>query len=246
MKDVYSSFINSHSCKGVDKYPGIYGLVSSMSFGGCGLSDITDRIKEIKSLSASGLYLMGVNSVTFPFIMIGIQKSIIYGGMRYTDELIKLAETVLVNNNVTDYGWVDFYKELYQQLRDVAYGIISKEFYPEIIISISDRIKCEGKDGIYMCKVIATLGDLAKYKEVEFSGTERGISLYHAIDKDLDYVSRKFKFASKLDEYEKALNKDKTSLISYYLTGKFLKEPYNEYVDEKRVIPVLHLLNKKH
>jgi hypothetical protein len=236
----------SHDCSEINYFPGVYGLVYAMSFGGCGRTgtEINGKIRELGLLNKQGLIIAGINPVFYPFIITGIHKSIIFGGMKYTDKLIVLARMALSASGYYDEDeWLKFYNKVYLSLSGIADGSTNPEHYPVLLTLISDGINCNGKENVYKCKVLATLGDLEKYDEIRYTGTGKAPGLLYAIDKDLEYVSKKFGFDRKLEEYKGALERKISQMISYYITGKFMKESYDEYVKEKRVVPVL-LLNR--
>jgi hypothetical protein len=252
----YSEFGSSTDCSKVDRFPWIYRLVYSLSFGGCGVprGELEDELRDIESLSTSETELLGINVLTYPFILIGIHKSLIFGGMKYTERLVVLGRKALLTagyHGVEE--WLEFYNRLYLVLK----GITDAESYTDALTLVSDGVKCEGEMGNYKCKVLATLGDLERYDEIRDVGVRRKSYLYHAIDKDLKYISKKFDFDKKLEKYKKALERydvSKPSLVSsvaYYVTGSFLNKTFNDYVEEKRkevikrerVVPVPLLLN---
>lgn len=253
----YSEFGSSTDCSKLDRFPGAYRLIYTLSFGGCGVpeDEIENKLRNIESLTTSEIVLLGIDMLTYPFILIGIHKSMLYGGMKYTGRLIVLGRRVLFNAGYHDIEeWLEFYDGLYRVLN----GVINTEYYPIALMLFSDGIKCEGEMGNYKCKVLATLGDLEKYEEIRDTGVRKRSYLYHAIDKDLEYISKKFNFDERLEKYRKALKKydpDKPSLTSsvmYYITGSFINKTFNDYVKEKRketvkrkrVVPVPSLLNE--
>ena len=262
LTDAYSEFGRSTDCSKLDRFPGVYRLIYTLSFGGCGVpeEEIENELQKIESLSTSDVMLLGIDMLTYPFILIGIHKSIIYGKMKYTGRLIALGKRALFTAGYFNpEEWLEFYNGSYLILR----GITDTKSYTDNFalisdgILFSDGINCEEEKGSYKCKVLAVLGDLERYGEIRDAPVRRKSYLYYAIDKDLKYVSKKFDFDKKLEKYKKALEKydiNKPSLVSsvmYYVTGSFLKKTFNDYVKEKRkgivkrmrVVPVPFLLN---
>jgi hypothetical protein len=259
----YSEFGSSTDCSKLEQFPGIYRLIYTLSFGGCGVpeDEMENKLENIGSLSTSEITLLGINTLAYPFILIGIHKSILYGGMKYTGRLIVLGRRALLTVGYSNpEEWLEFYNGLYITLR----GKTDTESYTSMFALVSDGmlfsdgIKCEEEKGSYKCKVLATLGDLERYEEIRDAPVRRKSYLYYAIDKDLEYISKKFDFDEKLEKYKKALEKydiNKPSLVSsvmYYITGSFLKKTFTDYVKEKRegivkrrrVVPVPLLLNE--
>jgi len=263
LSKAYSEFGSSTDCSKIEQFPGVYRLIYTLSFGGCGVPEekIEDELQKIESLSTSEIMLLGINTLTYPFILIGIHKSILYGRMKYTWRLIVLGRRALLTAGYSNpEEWLEFYNGLYLTLRDKT----DTESYTSMFalisdgILFSDGIKCEEEKGSYKCKVLATLGDLERYEEIRDAPVRRKSYLYYAIDKDLEFISKKFDFDEKLERYKKALEKydiNKPGLASsvmYYVTGSFLKKTFTDYVKEKRkeivererVVPVPLLLNK--
>lgn len=257
LTEAYSEFGRSTDCSKLDRFPGVYRLIYTLSLGGCGVPEekIEDELQKIESLSTSEIMLLGIDMLTYPFILIGIHKSILYGGMKYTGRLIVLGRRALLTAGYSNpEEWLEFYNGLYLVLN----GVINTEYYPIALSLFSDGIRCEEEKGSYKCKVLATLGDLERYGEIRDAPVRRKSYLYYAIDKDLEYISKKFDFDEKLERYKKALEKydiNKPSFVSsvmYYITGSFLKKTFDDYIKEKRkeivrrerAVPVPLLLNK--
>jgi hypothetical protein len=91
---------------------------------------------------------------------------------------------------------------------------------------------------------------------------DEGLSLYHAIDSDLEYISKKFNFIDKLEAYKNALvNKDKMNFqsknvmafLSYFVSRALFRKTWDEYledlnrkiIEKRRIIPTLLLINRK-
>jgi hypothetical protein len=182
------------------------------------------------SLSPNEFELLGFDPITYPFLLIGIHKSIIYGKMLYTDKLISIAKRILNNSGTENEGWLVFYEKIYTNLRDVINNAKDKELYAKTIASLSEQVSCkEGIEGKYKCKVLAILGDLRKFDEIRYEKVNRGLNLYNAIDSDLKHISSIFDYNEKLKLFKNNLTKNKNEF------GSLLDL-------EDRVIPILLLL----
>jgi len=157
------------------------------------------------SLDRNELLLLGINAITYPFLLIAIHKSIIYGNMEYTDKLIKIAKNTINNTEVFNEDWLNFYEKVYNELSNIVKNTKDKDSYSKVIKSLSQQVACNDTISKYKCKVLAILGDLQKYDEIRNEKESKESKLYHAIDSDLDYISRKFKYSDKLETYKNAL-----------------------------------------
>ena len=207
LSTAYKNFISAHDCTKINSFPGVYQLIFALAFGGCGLNKDTlnQDLQKITSLNPNELFLLGINAITYPFLLIAIHKSIIYGKMEYTDELINIVKRVINNTEVFWEGWLYFYEKVYNELSNIVRNRKDKDSYSQVIKSLSRQVACNDTIGKYKCKVIAILGDLLKYEEIRCEKVNKGLSFYHAIDSDLNYISREFKYDDKLETYKNAL-----------------------------------------
>jgi hypothetical protein len=207
LSTAYKNFISSHDCTKINSFPGVFQLISALAFGGCGLNKDTlnQDLQKIMSLDRNELLLLGINATTHPFLLIAIHKSIIYGNMEYTDKLIHIAKKTIDNTEVFYEDWLNFYEKVYNELANIVKNTKDKDSYSQIIKSLSQQVACNDTISKYKCKVLAILGDLQKYDEIRNEKESKESKLYHAIDSDLDYISRKFKYNDKLETYKNAL-----------------------------------------
>jgi len=207
LSTAYKNFISAHDCTKINSYPGVYQLIFALAFGGCGLNKDTlnQDLQKIMSLDRNELLLLGINAITYPFLLIAIHKSIIYGNMEYTDKLIKIVRRVINDTEVFNEDWLNFYEKVYNELSNIVKNTKDKDSYSQVIKSLSQQVACNDTISKYKCKVLAILGDLQKYDEIRNEKESKESKLYHAIDSDLDYISRKFKYSDKLETYKNAL-----------------------------------------
>jgi hypothetical protein len=184
----------------------VYQLIFALAFGGCGLNKDTlnQDLQKIMSLDRNELLLLGINATTHPFLLIAIHKSIIYGNIEYTDKLIHIAKKTIDNTEVFYEDWLNFYEKVYNELANIVKNTKDKDSYSQIIKSLSQQVACNDTISKYKCKVLAILGDLQKYDEIRNEKESKESKLYRAIDSDLDYISRKFKYNDKLETYRNA------------------------------------------
>jgi hypothetical protein len=203
----YKNFINARGCPKINSYPGVFQLISALAFGGCGLNKDTlnQDLQKIMSLDRDELLLLGINAVTYPFLLIAIHKSIIYGKMEYTDELINIARRVINNSEVFYEDWLYFYEKVYNELSNIVKNTKDKDSYSQAIKLLSQQVACNDTISKYKCKVIAILGDLQKYDEIRDEKESKESELYRTIDSDLNYISREFEYDDKLETYKNAL-----------------------------------------
>jgi len=203
----YKNFISARGCTKINSYPGVFQLIFALAFGGCGLNKdtINQDLQKIMSLDRDELLLLGIDAITYPFLLIAIHKSIIYGNMEYTDKLIDIAKRVKNDLEVFNKDWLNFYEDIYRQLYTIVKITKDEDSYSKVIKSLSQQVTCNDTINKYKCKVLAILGDLLKYDEIRYEKVNKGLSLYHAIDSDLKYISRKFKYNDKLKTYKNAL-----------------------------------------
>lgn len=203
----YKNFINARGCTKINSYPGVYQLIFALAFGGCGLNkDTIDQdLQKIMSLDRDELLLLGINAVTYPFLLIAIHKSIIYGKMEYTDKLINIARRVINNSGVFYEDWLYFYEKVYNELSNIVKNTKDKDSYSQAIKLLSQQVACNDTISKYKCKVLALLGDLQKYDEIRDEKESKESKLYRAIDSDLNYISREFEYDDKLETYKNAL-----------------------------------------
>jgi len=206
LSTAYKNFISAHDCTKINSYPGVYQLIFALAFGGCGLNKDTlnQDLQKIMSLDRNELLLLGINATTHPFLLIAIHKSIIYGNMEYTDKLIHIAKKTIDNTEVFYEDWLNFYEKVYNELANIVKNTKDKDSYSQIIKSLSEQVACNDTISKYKCKVLAILGDLQKYDEIRNEKESKESKLYRAIDSDLDYISRKFKYNDKLETYKNA------------------------------------------
>lgn len=206
LSTAYKNFISAHDCTKINSYPGVYQLIFALAFGGCGLNKDTlnQDLQKIMSLDRNELLLLGINATTHPFLLIAIHKSIIYGNMEYTDKLIHIAKKTTDNTEVFYEDWLNFYEKVYNELANIVKNTKDKDSYSQIIKSLSEQVACNDTISKYKCKVLAILGDLQKYDEIRNEKESKESKLYRAIDSDLDYISRKFKYNDKLETYKNA------------------------------------------
>jgi hypothetical protein len=203
-----------------------------LAFGGCdsNVETLNHEYQKIMSLSPKGFELLGFGLIIYPFLLIGIHKSVIYGKMLYTDKLISIAKRILNNSGTENEGWLVFYEKIYTNLRDVINNTKDKELYVKTIASLSEQVSCEeGIEGKYKCKVLAILGDLQKFDEIQYEKVNKGLNLRNAIDSDLKYISSIFNYHEKLKLFKNNLTKNKNEF------GSLLDL-------EDRIIPILLLL----
>jgi hypothetical protein len=207
LSTAYKNFISAHDCTKINSYPGVYQLIFALAFGGCGLNKDTlnQDLQKIMSLDRNELLLLGINAITYPFLLIAIHKSIIYGNMEYTDKLIKIAKNTINNTEVFNEDWLNFYEKVYNELSNIVKNTKDKDSYSQVIKSLSQQVACNDTISKYKCKVLAILGDLQKYDEIRNEKESKESKLYRAIDSDLNYISRKFKYSDKLETYKNAL-----------------------------------------
>ena len=232
LTDAYRDFIKSRDCSSVNSYPSIYRFVFELAFGGCdsNVETLNHEYQKIMSLSPKGFELLGFGLIIYPFLLIGIHKSVIYGKMLYTDKLISIAKRILNNSGTENEGWLVFYEKIYTNLRDVINNTKDKELYVKTIASLSEQVSCEeGIEGKYKCKVLAILGDLQKFDEIQYEKVNKGLNLRNAIDSDLKYISSIFNYHEKLKLFKNNLTKNKNEF------GSLLDL-------EDRIIPILLLL----
>ena len=220
------------------------------------------ELTKIESLHPTELIILGVNTATYPFLLVAIHKSIIYGNMEFTDKLIEIAKKIASDSEASDEVWLNFYEKIYNELYNVVRKSRSKKSYSQAVRALSDQIQCDGIINKHKCKILAILGDLEKYDEIQYEDVDEGLSLYHAIDSDLKYISKKFNFIDKLEAYKNALvNKDKMNFpsknvmtfLSYFVSGALFRKTWDEYledlnrkiVEKRRIIPTLLLINRK-
>ena len=206
LSTAYKNFISAHDCTKINSYPGVYQLIFALAFGGCGLNKDTlnQDLQKIMSLDRNELLLLGINATTHPFLLIAIHKSIIYGNMEYTDKLIHIAKKTIDNTEVFNEDWLNFYEKVYNELSNIVKNTKDKDSYSQVIKSLSQQVACNDTISKYKCKVLAILGDLQKYDEISNEKESKESKLYRAIDSDLDYISRKFKYNDKLETYKNA------------------------------------------
>ncbi len=206
LSTAYKNFISAHDCTKINSYPGVYQLIFALAFGGCGLNKDTlnQDLQKIMSLDRNELLLLGINATTHPFLLIAIHKSIIYGNIEYTDKLIHIAKKTIDNTEVFYEDWLNFYEKVYNELANIVKNTKDKDSYSQIIKSLSQQVACNDTISKYKCKVLAILGDLQKYDEIRNEKESKESKLYRAIDSDLDYISRKFKYNDKLETYRNA------------------------------------------
>jgi hypothetical protein len=94
------------------------------------------------SLDPNELLLLRINAIIYPFLLIAIHKSIIYGNMEYTDKLIKIARGVLNNTEVFYQNWLNFYEKVYNELSNIVKNTKSKDSYSQVIKSLSQQVAC--------------------------------------------------------------------------------------------------------
>jgi hypothetical protein len=157
------------------------------------------------ALDPNELLLLGINATTYTFLLIAIHKSIIYGNMEYTDKLINIARRVINNTEVFNEDWLNFYEKVYNELYNIVKNTKDKDSYSQVIKSLSQQVACNDTISKYKCKALAILGDLQKYDEIRNEKESKESNLYHAIDSDLNYISRKFGYNDKLKTYKNAL-----------------------------------------
>ena len=207
LSTAYMNFISAHDCTKINSFPGVYQLIFALAFGGCGLNKDTlnQDLQKIMSLNSNDLFLLGINPITYPFLLIAIHKSIIYGKMEYTDQLINIAKRIINHLEVLNEDWLNFYEDIYRQLYTIVKNTKDKDSYSRAIKLLSQQVACNDTISKYKCKVLAILGDLQKYDEIRDEKESRKSYLYRAIDSDLNYISREFKYDDKLETYKNAL-----------------------------------------
>jgi hypothetical protein len=260
----YKNFISARDCSKINSYLGIYRIFFASAFGGCKLHrDIVRyELAKIESLHPTELIILGVNTATYPFLLVAIHKSIVYGNMEFTDKLIGIAKKIVGYSEASDEVWLNFYEKIYNELHNVVRKSKSRKSYSQVVRALSDQIQCDGIINKYKCKILAILGDLEKYDEIRYEKADDGLSLYHAIDSDLKYISKKFNFVDKLEAYKNALvNKDKMdfqsknvmAFLSYFVSRALFRKTWDEYledlnrkiIEKRRIIPTLLLINRK-
>ena len=201
----YKNFVEARDCSKLDLYPGIYQLLYVLAFGGCGIDESTlaTDIEKIKKLGANELLLLGINNVTYPFLLIAVHKSIIYGKMKYTDVLIQLAKKVLVGTEVFSEDFLNFYEKIF----NILYNTTNNKDYVVRVVQLSEEVRECTKDVIseYKCKILAILGDLDKFDKIRSKKSKSRTYLYRAIDSDLNYISKRFEYKIKLRIYKNIL-----------------------------------------
>ena len=227
----YKSFIEAHDCSKLVIFSNIYKIIYASAFGGCGLVE-----SEIKiMLDANDLAHSGINSIIYPFLLIAIHKSVVYGKMRYTGMLIQLAKKVITQDRLYE-EFVNFYEKIYGLLYTSVVSNDEKE-YTQAITRLSREV-CHGKSVVsyYKCKVLATLGDLEKYDRVRKYWYREDDYLFQAIDHDLEYIAKKFGFEAKLyGKLNRILYKLVTDFkvpsgllasLSYFISSTYFDLPY--------------------
>jgi len=219
-------------------------------------------LAKIESLHPTELIILGISTATYPILLVAIHKSIIYGNMEFTGKLIGIAKKIASDSEASDETWLNFYEKIYNELHNVVRKSKSRKSYSQAIRALSDQIQCDSIINKYKCKILAILGDLEKYDEIRYEDVDRGLSLYHAIDSDLEYISQKFNFIDKLEAYKNALvNKDKMdfqsknvmAFLSYFVSRALFRKTWDEYledlnrkiIEKRRIIPTLLLINRK-
>jgi len=207
LSTAYKNFATARDCSKINSYPKVYQLIFALAFGGCNLdkNTLNQSLQNIMSLDPNELLLLGINATTYPFLLIAIHKSIIYGNMEYTDKLINIARKVINNTEVFNNDWINFYEKVYNEMHDIVKNRKDKDHYSQILKMLSQQVTCNDTISKYKCKVLAILGDLQKYDDIRSEKEGRTIALYYAIDSDLNYVSKKFGYDDKLKTYKKAI-----------------------------------------
>jgi hypothetical protein len=260
----YRNFISARDCSKINSYLGIYRIFFASAFGGCKLHRdiIRYELAKIESLDPTELIILGVNTATYPFLLIAIHKSIIYGNMEFTDKLIEIAKKIAGDSKASDEAWLNFYEKIYNELHNVVRKSKSKKSYSQVVRALSDQIQCDGVVNKYKCKILAILGDLEKYDEIRYEKADDGLSLYHTIDSDLEYISKKFDFINKLKTYRNSLMNENEAkvrskgvpiFLSYFFSGAIFRKSWDEYwedrkrkiIEKKRVVPTILLINSK-
>jgi len=259
----YKNFIIARDCTKINLFPGIYRLIFASAFGGCKLHKDIIRydLRKITSLEPTDLIILGINATTYPFLLIAIHKSIVYGNMEFTDKLIEIAKKIAGDSEASEEVWLNFYEKIYNELYNIVRKTRNKKTYSRTIMALSEQIQCDNTINKYKCKILAVLGDLEKYDEIQYEKIDSGLNLYHAIDSDLAYISRKFNFINKLETYRNVLNENEANVrpksvvafLSYFFSSVTFRKSWDEYledrkrkiIEKKRVIPTILLINNK-
>jgi hypothetical protein len=182
--------------------------------------------------------------------------------MEFTDKLIGIAKKIVGYSEASDEVWLNFYEKIYNELHNVVRKSKSRKSYSQAVRALSDQIQCDSIINKYKCKILAILGDLEKYDEIRYEKADDGLSLYHAIDSDLKYISKKFNFVDKLETYRNTLMNENDAnvrskgvplFLSYFFSGAVFRKSWDEYledrkrkiIEKKRVVPTILLINSK-
>lgn len=193
LTDAFNVFAEASSCDKIDAFPYIYRLIYAASFGGCGLdeSSLREELAKIIERKPDELEILGFNAITYPFLLTAIHKSIIYGKMKYTEILIRLAKKVLFLSGSYNEEFLSFYEKIFNLFRAVS----DKSDYARLLKGLSEEIgDCNDSISAYKCKILAALGDLDAYEKTRYKGRDNSTFLYIAIDNDLRYIAKKFKY----------------------------------------------------
>mgnify|MGYP001770644185 CR=1 FL=1 len=152
-------------------------------------------LETMLSLDDTSLQAIGITEQVCPILRVAVHKSLIYGSMRYTPELLVLAKRVCGYDDL-----LKFYEEIYMKLSKYVRNRDTKS-YSSTLANISNNIGHDRPEDFY--KILATLGDLLTFAKVRNWRVYGDISISTAIENDLFFVSSHFDFDDKLAQCNK-------------------------------------------
>ena len=144
------------------------------------------RLETLLSLDDATLQSIGITEQLCPLLQVTVHKSLVYGSMRYTAELLVLTKRVCGDDDL-----MKFYDTIYTRLNRYVMRRDTVSYSRELL-DISHRIRESGQENFF--KILATLGDLSMYSKTRSLKREGDISISMAIENDLFYVSTHFNF----------------------------------------------------
>ena len=198
LTNAYNILTESSSCDKIDTFPYIYQLIYAAAFGGCGIneSSLSEELDKLTKRKPDELEILGFNSITYPLLLIATHKSIIYGKMKYTQALIQLARKVLLTSLSFNEEFLSFYEIIF----NLFHTVNNESDYAKLLKGLSKEIRdCDNTTSVYKCKILAILGDLEAYEKVRYKNRSNNAFLYTAIDNDLRYIAKKYKYEDEIE-----------------------------------------------
>ena len=143
-------------------------------------------LETLVSLDDTALQSFGITEQLCPLLQVTVHKSLVYGSMRYTTELLALTKRVCGYDDL-----MKFYDTIYTRLNRYVMrrDMVS---YSRALLDISHSIRESEQENFF--KILATLGDLSMYSKTRSLKRGSDISISMAIENDLFYVSTHFNF----------------------------------------------------